>query len=503
MNKRDMEPIFKILDDGDYKKAYYTAETYLQNSPYNEGLYYVKAKALRNLERYDEALQTINELEKVNGFITSRTKLEELMILSIQEKYDEALYLCGELYFDNDLNRISRYQVLDIYLSIYKLYDKDVMNYLIDDSYELSYMNKQIIAYNEEYAIKNIKILLDDKDIKTKDLKKAFKKIKDNIDIEKRKSDINCDKYCFYIPNVFERENGTKLDYVMVYTNKNTNEILSIVPLKKTSIFNYENYNFDIDYDKDIVLLDKSYDNKAIDTYNSVMFDPIVKMYKNNYIGKPILEKIDQYINMYSKDGNGYVLKSKILRKMGRFEEALDTLNETDDNDFMRYKIEKLAVLLALKDYGTVREIVDELMANTLSKQTYSFINNVKALIGIESNNDYYSMQISNYDRKRSIDHIEYIKQSSTLLNKDFNIDKEMTKLEEDINNGVYPKNLAPLYDQYFVFYSNSGIVNDTVCNYIKVITNKDTNQIIDIFPVLDREVKGKEQAKVMKKKLF
>lgn len=195
------------------------------------------------------------------------------------------------------------------------------------------------------------------------------------------------------------------------------------------------------------------------------------------------------------------LIKSSILKSMGRLKEAPETIESCC---FIvrkkQYLFQKMRIFCCLEKYDDAlelrKEIFDnyelteqenlELVSIDLSILAYTKKENIDDIyFGI--NDMYLYRQLSDYNYSRAA---HYIKECN---NKEWNFSKKINEkiVVARISRTIDINKRTPdvIYDIYYIYHPECGTINNKVCNYLKVYTNKGTNQITKLKPILDNLV--------------
>lgn len=368
-------------------------------------------------------------------------------------------------------------------LKIYIEKKLDITNF---DEYKSneSYLIKQTIKYNREKAVKynyeNNDFLIDESKLKSivsllsSLLDKSHKEV--SLDI--------FDKYYFYYPNI-GNVNGNPRNAFIVKALRNTNQVIYIEPTTvKTKAYindfrHLGNNNIASFIETDLenqVNENGLFESQKLIDWLYIKF-PYVKSiltYKIQLecaLGKNS-EALDiiysDYIPMFGNEPKIFFFIINLLCNVERYEDAYKLLNTkkidnfVDKNSINKYRCLKLYLENKL-------EISSELEPNS-----------------------YIEKQIKNYDFLRTIN---YILNQNYYRPYQINLGEKLTEeelfdfivmLDDEIRNKVktYRDDIC---DAYYFRLKDIGISQEESTDVFAVLTIKNTNNIIDIFPVTEK----------------
>ena len=218
-----------------YREVIKYSEKYLKLVKNNKHIIDVrnlKARSLRNLGYFDDALNELEELFKIS--YNKHTNLSLFYLYIFMNKFEDALKLIPYLYQDN---LIKHHSVL-----ITELYIKKALGMPTEyrkDS-RSDYLKEQIICYNPYKFFNHLKTHIlsennkDDnvhsKYTETTDLSYLLGCVKDSLKTSKKANveDI-FDVYYFYVPNIGVYQNE-QCNYIKVLIVPNTSNIITMYP---------------------------------------------------------------------------------------------------------------------------------------------------------------------------------------------------------------------------------------------------------------------------------
>lgn len=242
--------------------------------------------------------------------------------------------------------------------------------------------------------------------------------------------------------------------------------------------------------------------------YHDKYFQKIITLYKENQFEKAIYE-FNKYIKTYPSDLCAYVYYADAYIKLGNFEKAEEILKNAviSKGTSLESKEEltmiKVKLLCCQEKY---QECLELLCANidVFKKHNWGYeyivIYLKKKLNKLDSSDynnfleKYLCSQIISYNEEKAIEHIkkhiinsDNFDNSKVLFVDDFPIEeiyfklRKMLPLECKIYNDI-------ICNVYFFKYESNGHVNSKLVDYFAVVTIKDTNNIITMYPYENRE---------------
>lgn len=246
--------IVKLYEGRRYKEVVNKVDKYInigfKSKIYECNLKFLRAKSLRYLGRFDEAILELKELIK-NGDDESYSKLELFYIYYFLNRYEEALNMLPELYLIKNKN-ISNYSLLIAELVMKKQIGMEVD---FKRGTRSDYVKEQIVNYNEDKTIQHIK-----KHSTQEDQNKNHSRFKENINIqyllECIKNDLPNNKklniidvlevHCFSVPAVGYDVNSI-CNYIKVVTIPNTTNVITVYPYSYIGVNDIDVLNCDLD----------------------------------------------------------------------------------------------------------------------------------------------------------------------------------------------------------------------------------------------------------------
>lgn len=227
-------------------------------------------------------------------------------------------------------------------------------------------------------------------------------------------------------------------------------------------------------------------------------FKKIIKLSEEYRLQEAIVE-FQKYINNYPNDLDAYVFYADTLIKANRLEEAEIILKEASKlpgtdlskEDFILIKIKLLSVQNKYKECY-------ELFKNNMAifyKRNWS-IDSVliflKKKLGLpndykgEKLDHYIFSQIVSYDKERSLEHIKkyhtHLNENIVWFNPEFPLSDMFSKVQERLSSDN--KMIKDIISDIYLFkYSGNGHIKTKLVDYFAVITLRDSNEIITMYP--------------------
>lgn len=217
---------------------------------------------------------------------------------------------------------------------------------------------------------------------------------------------------------------------------------------------------------------------------------------------KKALIECNEYLTEFPYDERIPMTKARILRKLHRYEESLEALDNYNPNQELAiFKIEKLYSLMCLRRYEEASVILSELLYEYfVSIPINDQLKRVGMVIlknaSLEEFNKKYNLEDYKFPRNYlerqliSYDYFEMIAKMQIDLkrtdkqwnfNPEFNLEKELIQAADKIATMEHVSDI--LFDVYYIHSPNCGISRGKNCNYLKVATIKGTKDIVKIYP--------------------
>ena len=235
--------------------------------------------------------------------------------------------------------------------------------------------------------------------------------------------------------------------------------------------------------------------------YHETYFRKIAQLMKDERFEEAI-SNFENYITSYPKDLNGNIYYAICHMKLGDFSMAEKILSNVlidkgvSEHNRQHLELIKVHLLSCQERYEECYELLKKNLYN-FKKNEWTYLGDwlyIKKQLGILNEHDYeiaektYLLnQVISYDETSALSHIEkhlYIDENNDKtefieqfpLNEIFYKIKAMLPLEEKIYDGG-------IANKYTFKYTGNGHVGSTLVDYIRVITLRDTNEIITMYP--------------------
>lgn len=265
--------IVKLYDSRRYKEVIDKVNKYINigfdNKKYECNLKFLRAKSLRYLGRFEESIQELIELSKLNED-NSFSKLELFYIYYYLNRYNEALTILPELY-EMKNKYVSNYTLLIAELVMKKQLGMPVN---FKRGTKSDYIKEQIMNYNESVALKHVESHMRDEESYN-----GHSRFNENINfkylMECVKKDLKTSKkanlvdileiHYFAVPSIGYDKNN-KCNYIKVVVIPNTTNIIALYPYAYIEVDNASILNCNMD-----ILFSKNKEeqvNSRIDKFN-------------------------------------------------------------------------------------------------------------------------------------------------------------------------------------------------------------------------------------------
>ena len=246
--------IKELNEKGKYKEVVKYADKYLElpsSLVFQENkVKFMKAKALRHLEKYEEAIEVLkSEIAENNIYYM----FELFFIYYHLNKYEEAIKLLPILYDYKDKS-FKNYSLSIMELIMKKSLGLEVApnEFSLDDAIKM-----QIIDYNEDIAIKSIKkhTIENVTDFEKEsyfnenvDINYLLECIRENLKVSKKANMNECLEVHYFLVPKIGIYNDNICNYIKVILIPNTNNIIATYPTSTAEVKNVPILN--CDYDK-------------------------------------------------------------------------------------------------------------------------------------------------------------------------------------------------------------------------------------------------------------
>lgn len=221
---------------------------YLNYYPEDINIRFMKAKALRYLEKFDEAIEEL----KINLSIDRKDRhsiVELYYVYYYLNMYNEALELLPQLYENEYMNKQS--------LAFSEMIMKKSLgiDMKVKEERKKQYLYGQIFDYDKNRALEHIKQHADDNEKQRKETSEfnsninidyLFECVKENLKLSKKaNSEEILEVYYFGISNIGYSSNNNISNYLKVVVIPNTNNIISMYPINSIDTTNISPLTFD------------------------------------------------------------------------------------------------------------------------------------------------------------------------------------------------------------------------------------------------------------------
>lgn len=203
------------------------------------------------------------------------------------------------------------------------------------------------------------------------------------------------------------------------------------------------------------------------------------------------------FLEEYPNDEYGRFFESRLLRQANLFEDALQILNDLDADKNFGIVIDKIKCFIELKRYEEALDLSSRYENKCNNKEMMDYCKRVRVFastkLGIELNSSMYSYveaQTICYTKDKTIDYIKHempkycFKENISISD----IEKIMDEIKEVLSKSKYYFNIATLTDTYLFEYPEIGEYENQTVNILKVVTTHDTNNIIMLYPNVEKK---------------
>lgn len=240
--------------------------------------------------------------------------------------------------------------------------------------------------------------------------------------------------------------------------------------------------------------------------FHDTYFKKIIKMSEENRLEESLVE-FRKYISTYPNDLGGYIYYADALMKLGEFSKAEEILknvpvlkgtSQASKDELLMFKIK----LLCCQDkYNEALKILKQNI-ELFRKNDWSFFGTllfIKKKLNILEPVDYKNAetkylwsQIISYDSEKALEHINRHmsfegNDNTATFNEDFPLRDVYFKLRELLptDGRIY----SDMINNFYIFrYDSNGHIDSKLVDYIYVVTLKDSNDIITMYPYENRE---------------
>lgn len=263
--------ISKLYENRKYKEVVDKVNKYInigfENQAYAHNLKFLRAKSLRYLGRFEEAIKDLKELS-TSEKDRSYSKLELFYIYYFLNRYNEALKLLSELYLMKN-KYVSNYTLLIAELVIKKQLG---MHVDFKRGTKSDYIKEQIVNYDESKALEHIK-----SHVRNEDSYNEHSKFNTGINLnylmECVKKDLKNNKkanivdileiHYFAVPGIGYDSNNL-CNYIKVVVVPNTTDIIAMYPYAYIEVDDVNLLNCDLNK-----LFNREKNTSRIDKFNN------------------------------------------------------------------------------------------------------------------------------------------------------------------------------------------------------------------------------------------
>lgn len=229
----------------------------------------------------------------------------------------------------------------------------------------------------------------------------------------------------------------------------------------------------------------------------------IKKMLQNKNYNLSLIA-LKEFLNKYPNNIFGKIEYARLMDEIGCIEESLPLFEELYNQDFDVLDIMDQHCIcrnlffdyFKIKKYDKVIEMYPKLVESCKLIHNedkyniyYKIALNKLGLLDINDRNkyNYTERQMIYYSKKDAINHISYhtednARNEKSIFNADINIELLYNLVLNRIQNAK-PIKSTELINVYRFRYDNVGISKEEVSNFIEIISVKDTNNILTIYP--------------------
>lgn len=244
------------------------------------------------------------------------------------------------------------------------------------------------------------------------------------------------------------------------------------------------------------------------------------ELYKKKKYKQALLECQDCFI-LNGWDTRFALLYVKVLKKLNQEQQAADFIMENitkfDQEYLEAIKKELLTSLCVLERYEEALEVVNDLMQknNRITneeRKIYNKYNRIKMSIlkvidpmefdkqyANKKSHLYVEEQFIKYDESVAIKKIKTKKQrmeKKANATWNFDIEEKIKEVKEKLD--PTKKEVRTIFDYYYIYDYACGVYDGKTCNYIKVATIKNTNNIMKLEPILYDRIIKKEETQIV-----
>lgn len=235
--------------------------------------------------------------------------------------------------------------------------------------------------------------------------------------------------------------------------------------------------------------------------YDKIAYEKIYELYKKGKVNQA-KQFIIEYIETYPTDVNSKILLSKILIALKEYKEAEKFLEYCMKKypEYIIFKQNMVYLYIELEEYEKAYEIYTKInfekyeqinKKSTIELATLHALLYTKLNIRTNQKEGYLVNQYKNYDKKMAIKHIciNHLNNKKSKNDYMFFKDKEeieelLEKVEKRIEKNAQKEQRLDVVDYYNFKCENIGISQAGYTDILKVVTIKNTNNIITMYPI-------------------
>lgn len=210
---------------------------------------------------------------------------------------------------------------------------------------------------------------------------------------------------------------------------------------------------------------------------------------------KSVIKKATEYLDLFPDDIQVRFMRSKCYRNLEMFDEAIKDLKYNLTLELNQHSLASLYfIYYYLNRYEEAINLLP-LIYETRCINAYSVSISelvMKKQLGMEIKvkdsvyNDYIKRQILNYSEKESFNKVSRRENENIKNVSAFNENINLKYLFDVVKNSIKESkkvNKEEMLEIYYFGVSNIGYIDNTNCNFIKVVVIPNTNNIISMYP--------------------
>ena len=240
--------------------------------------------------------------------------------------------------------------------------------------------------------------------------------------------------------------------------------------------------------------------------HNKLGFSQIKQLYFDENYSK-FLNEAEQYLYYNKNCIEIRFMRALVNRKLEKFELVINDLKYILEID----KTNKYAVNLLFFTYYYTNNYSEALKIFPLAiklkcisiEDSYTADLIISKNLGVEipeylkNSNDYRIKQILDYSESAAMEHIEKRHSldlgeqnlTESYFNSDINLNELYNAVRASIKNSK-KSNINDVLERHYFIVRNVGFFKDSTCNFLKVILEPQTNNIINMYPVAEIDYK-------------